>query len=246
MPELGIINSNSVVGGTRLGEINSRTVVEGSELGVRNSRVSISAFIELKLKFGGQIAAPAVSGWVSVWGEANPINTTGVPDTVDYTRTEAGFSNYGTWNDLGGTGIGIRAINGANVANKWGKFGGTSYGNTGQSTGANSGVYPDNVLVHLWFVNRAAGDVKLELYNVPAGTYTVTLMGSRDSAVGGSRIVEYRVNGGTGQTLECIGNTATVKTFTGISPASGVIDVRLLRNNNDFTYINSLILTQTA
>jgi len=46
MPELGTVNTNSIVGGSRLGGINSQTTVEGSPLGSKNSRTNVTVSSE--------------------------------------------------------------------------------------------------------------------------------------------------------------------------------------------------------
>jgi hypothetical protein len=46
-----------------------------------------AAKLHLKLNFGMSGAAPSVSGWNNIWGEANPDNAAG---TIDSTRPNSG------------------------------------------------------------------------------------------------------------------------------------------------------------
>lgn len=160
------------------------------------------------------------SGWVET-GATSP--NTGNNTTRD----------YGILQD----GIGLRALN--PVGNIW-----NAMASNGATTGANTGVFPDNVLTTYWYCS-GTNIGKMELYNVPAGTYSIQLTGSRGS-IAGPRTCQYRVNGGSWQTLNVANNTANALTFTGITPVSGVILIEVQSTTpTDVTtgHINGFILT---
>lgn len=230
MPELGTVNSNNLVGGTRLGAINTRTTVEGSDLGAINSRTSITAFDVYKFNFGGTGGAPSNPGWFNVWGE---------PYVDANLATDVDFGNVGL-------GIGARTVN-TDGANCWGEFGNTAISNQGEHV---STLYPVSVTESYWFVrNRIA---TLEFYNhtgtpLTGKTFTVRLFGSRanDGGATGPRVVKYRVNGATVQTLECFQNASNVIDFTGVTLSGSVISITV-EDNVEFGYLNAIELIQTA
>ena len=122
--------------------------------------------INLKLNLGGQGAAPgAPTGWTNVWG---------LPVIVSDLQQDIDFGNIGE-------GIGLRTVNNG-APNTWGVNNGTSAHDLGKSTGANTGIYPDIVLIHGWFTNNRTGTI--ELYNfsgtpLTGKSFTLKLLGSR-------------------------------------------------------------------
>jgi hypothetical protein len=192
--------------------------------------------LNLKLNFGMNGAAPSVSGWNNIWGESNPDNAAG---TIDCSRSNTGNNLWSQWCNINGTGVGVRSINTGNDTTSWAR----AAINSGQSTGNNSGVYPDLVLTSFWYVNGGQG--KIEIYGLDnAKTYKITLMASRDSAVGGSRRSIFTVNGVALTALQSIGNTSTTVNRTGVSPSSGVITVLLDKDDNSLAYLNALVIEE--
>lgn len=192
--------------------------------------------VTLKLNFGMNGAAPSVSGWNNIWGEANPDNAAG---TIDSSRPNSGNNLWSQWGNIAGSGISVRAINTGNDTTSWAR----AAINAGQSTGNNSGVYPDLVLTSFWYVNSGQG--KLEIYGLDNfRTYTVRLIASRDSAVGGSRRSIFTVNGVALTALQAIGNTSTTVQRTGVAPVSGVITVLLDKDDNSLAYMNAIELIE--
>lgn len=190
----------------------------------------------LRLNLGMNGAAPSVAGWSAIWGESNPDNAAG---TIDSSRPNSGNNNWAGWGNIGGTGVSIRAINTGNDTTSWAR----AAQNTGQSTGNNSGVYPDLVLTSFWYVNGGQG--RLQIYGLnDAKTYKVTLLGSRDSAVGGSRRSIFTVAGVALAALQTIGNTSTTRDRTGVAPTSGVIDIRLDKDDNSLAYLNAIVIEE--
>lgn len=190
----------------------------------------------LKLNLGMNGTAPTVPGWKSIWGESNPDNAAG---TIDSSRSDTGTNVWSQWGNIGGSGISLRSINTGNDTTSWAR----AAINSGQSTGNNSGIYPDLVLTSFWYVNGGQG--KIEIYGLNnSKTYKITLMASRDSAVGGSRRSIFTVNGVALTALQSIGNTTNTVSRTGVSPISGVITVLLDKDDNSLAYINSIIIEE--
>lgn len=190
----------------------------------------------LRLNFGMSGAAPSVSGWNAIWGESNPDNAAG---TIDSSRPNSGNNNWAGWGNIAGSGVSVRAINTGNDTTSWAR----AATNAGQSTGNNSGVYPDLVLTSFWYVNGGQG--RLQIYGLnDLKTYKVTLIGSRDSAVGGSRRSIFTVAGVALTALQTIGNTSNTVNRTGVSPTSGVIDIRLDKDDNSLAYLNAIVIEE--
>lgn len=184
--------------------------------------VTVFAPVSLKINFRTGTA----SGWVE----------TGTTSPYPGSNTNVDFGTLGA-------GIGLRSVNGG--GSLW-----NSTGTTGGTTGANTGIYPDAVLTTFWFV-VSANIGKLELYNVPAGTYTLDMLPSR-GAITGPRHTQFRVNGGSWSTsINADDNTSQVATFTGIQPVSGVITIEVQGTDTPTPdsrngYINGLRLDRTA
>ncbi len=190
----------------------------------------------LKLNFGMNGTPPSVPGWKNIWGESNPDNAAG---TIDSSRASSGNNLWGQWGNINGTGISVRSINTGNDTVSWAR----AAINSGQSTGNNSGIYPDLVLTSFWYVNGGQG--RLQIYGLnDAKTYKITLLGSRDSAVGGSRRSIFTVAGVALTALQCIGNTSNTVNRTGVAPTSGVIDILLDKDDNSLAYLNALVIEE--
>jgi hypothetical protein len=192
--------------------------------------------VTLRLNFGMSGAAPSVSGWNNVWGESNPDNAAG---TIDSSRPDTGNNLWSQWGNISGSGISVRAINTGNDTVSWAR----AAVNSGQSTGNNSGIYPDLVLTSFWYVNGGQG--KLEIYGLDQyRTYRVTIIASRDSAVGGSRRSIFTVNGVALPALQAIGNTSNTVERDGVVPVSGVITILLDKDDNSLAYMNAIVIQE--
>ena len=192
--------------------------------------------VTLRLNFGMSGAAPSVSGWNNVWGESNPDNSAG---TIDSSRPDTGNNLWSQWGNISGSGISVRAINTGNDTVSWAR----AAVNSGQSTGNNSGIYPDLVLTSFWYVNGGQG--KLEIYGLDQfRTYRVTIIASRDNAVGGSRRSIFTVNGVALPALQAIGNTSNTVERDGVVPVSGVITILLDKDDNSLAYMNAIVIQE--
>jgi len=207
---------NSAVGDIVDGSANALATFAATS--VTNNIAPAAAPIDLKVNFFTGTA----SGWIATGSTSpKPAGNT----TVDFGQ-------------LGSTGIGLRSLN--PVSNTW-----NATGASGTSTGANTGVYPDNVLTTYWYMS-GTGIATLELYNHTGTPFvgqsvTITLTGSRASI--GSRLMRARVNGGTwSSNLDVANNTANVITFSGVTDSSGVFTIDIDAIADDFAYINGLTL----
>lgn len=187
--------------------------------------------LSLWLNFGDNASTGTATGWNNLYAEPNPDEAAG-----DITSARGGaWASYG---NIANSGISVRAKNFSTAATRWGLFGGGSAGTTGATTGNNSGVYPDVVMINLWFGNGS--DPTLELEGFPAGkTYKITLMASRANT-GDSRRTIFRVNSVNQPALQAVNNTSNVVVVTGVTPSSGVITVQLVRDDNAFVYLNAM------
>ena len=164
------------------------------------------------------------SGWVAT-GSTPPTSGT----TVDYGQ-------------MGTSGIGLRA-NSNGTTHRW-----NTAGSSGPTTGANTGVFPDAVMTTYWYCSNS--DIgRFELYNhtgtpLSTGTFQIKIHGGRGS-IAGPRTTQYRVNGGSWQSLNTAANTANVVTFSGVSAISGVITVECQSTtptDSAFGYINGFTI----
>lgn len=126
-------------------------------------------------------------------------------------------------------------------------------GNTGTTTGANTGIVPDYVLTTFAAVDNTInngaglGAAAYRLANLDdTRLYTLRMTGARNTA--GSRITKFTVNGDTAgaQSLETIGNTANEVVFSNVSPIGGEITVLVEQVNHQFGYHNAVQMTQLA
>lgn len=135
------------------------------------------------------------------------------------------------------TGISLRGTN-PSSSNKW--TGGITNGATGGNT-----LFPSPVCETGWYV-QGTDTGTLELYDVPAGSYTIDIIGSRGS-IGGPRTTQYRVNGGSWQSLNAANNNSNYVTFTGVTPSTGVITIEIQNtapSDSQFGYINGIRISQ--
>lgn len=183
--------------------------------------------------FGRQAAGGSVDLKVNIYtGAATGWEPTGSTNPPLSTTTDYG--------QMGSSGIGLRATSDG------GSYRWNTSGTGGMTTGANTGVFPDAVMLTYWYVNDPYIG-RLELYNhtgtpLNTGTFEIKIHSGRNA--GTSRITQIRVNGGTWQDLQANGNTANVATFTGVSDVSGVITIEIKAKNatEAFGYINGLTI----
>jgi hypothetical protein len=188
----------------------------------------------LQLNFGDNTSTGTATDWHNLYAEPNPDEASG---TIDSSRGSA-WSSYG---NIGGSGVSIRALNGANTNVRWGIFAGASAGALGET----SGIYPSAVMQNYWFGN--ASNPTLEIYGLDdSKTYKITLLGSRSNSGGatGPRPTTYVVDGQTLTALECFQNTTNTRIATGCTPSSGVISVQLVLSTSSFTYLNAMIIEE--
>lgn len=186
-------------------------------------------------QFNFNATAQSVAGWADVSG--NPWNS-------NPTATQNGIT-----------------VTGVGQATKWGQQSSTSATNTGgQSTGANTGMVPDNVLVSYWYNNGntlTPVDDNVEISGLtPGATYKIEVFGSRGATP--SRITAYKLRDNVGSELDDnfqVGNnTSVIKTFTGkIADGTGKLyfttkmpSTGTTGNGNMYGYLNGMRVTRTA
>lgn len=199
---------------------------------------------EIEAKFNFNRAAQSVPDWVDVSGvfHTTQIDSATYPGTTIFIRTKP---------------------TNASAVNIWGNTAGDSSNNSvGQTTGNNSGAFPDNVLLSNAFTtgqSYAAGNEQIEIRGLEAGaSYTIKGMGSRvASAVATpTRLMDWNCVDANGlQTIEDYnvkGNTATLAQFTGrVADATGVIKLAINRPtptdaNFNFGYCNGLTVQKES
>jgi hypothetical protein len=185
---------------------------------ITNNVEPAAAPVDLKINFFTGTA----TGWTA----------TGATSPKPAGNTTVDFGN------IGASGIGLRSLN--PIGDTW-----NATGASGATTGANTGIFPDNVLTTYWYGSGTATPA-LELYEhtgtpLTGNTFTIVLTGSRASI--GSRLMRARVNSGTwSSNLDVANNTANGLTFTGISAVAGVITVEIDSIADDFCYLNGLTI----
>jgi lysophospholipase L1-like esterase len=176
--------------------------------------------------------APAVPGWFNVHGPVNGNHIT-VTDLVTSWTVDNGGSTTAYWLPFG-------SANGAD--------------NAGQTTGNNSGVMPDIVLNDYWFNSGTAytsGTNNLILGGLnPAKTYTLTLVGSRNTSAAPPRYSSWHINNGSELLQNASGNTSNSTIVNNVQPdANGKISIGVYSPSNvgtygSFSYINGLIIQE--
>lgn len=188
--------------------------------------------IHLKLNLGGQGGAPIVPiNWTNVWG---------LPYVDADLFADVDFGNIGS-------GIGLRCINDGSP-NAWGENNQTAAHDLGTTTGGDTGVYPDNVLIHGWFTNARVG--KIELYNHTATpltgkTFTIRLLGSRKDLIV-PRTSLYTVNG-VSKTLDVDDNIDNLVEFNGVSSVGNIITITTTNttpSDTTFAYLNAIEIVE--
>jgi hypothetical protein len=161
-------------------------------------------------------------GWVSTGATSPSIST-----TTDFGEMQ--------------NGVGLRSTS-DNSTYRW-----NNTNAAGTTTGNNSGVFPDAIMLTYWYTNDAFIG-RLELYNhtgTPLNGRTFTLKVHGGRSVTGPRTTEYRVNGGSWFPLDCANNTQNVITFTGVTAVADVIELQLRSTTPTdaaFGYLNGLTL----
>jgi len=205
------------VGGSDIKDTSNSMLQAFSATQIINEISPPSTSIDLKVNFFTGVAA----GWVPT-GSVSPKGSGN--DPVDYGNI--------------GQGIGLRALN--PVGNTW-----NATGASGTSSGNESGIYPDAVMLTYWYMS-GAGIATFEFYNA-VGTpfvgqsFTITLFGSRAAIT--QRFMRARVNGGAwSNNLDVANNISNVITFTDVIDVGGVITIDVDAVADDFAYINGLTL----
>jgi hypothetical protein len=115
----------------------------------------------------------------------------------------------------------------------------------GATTGNNSGVYPDNVMIGYWF--SQSGGVATHVFAGldDAKAYDFTFFASRTSA---GRSTQFTVNGAV-QTLDASNNTTQTVTFAKVRPSGGAVNMSwtagtLNGTTSTFGYINAGVITE--
>lgn len=190
--------------------------------------------LKLQLNFGDNASTGSATDWYNLYAEPNPDEAAG-------TITSARGGAWASWGNIGGSGVSIEVINGANANQRWGLTGGASAGTLGET----SGIYPAAVMQNYWFGNGSNPSLRIVgLDN--SKTYKITVLGSRSNSGGatGPRPTTYTIDGQVMTALECFQNTSNTRQATGCTPSGGVIEVSLTLSTSSFTYLNALILEE--
>lgn len=190
-----------------------------------NFEKTIDLPLILYVNMGGLGTAPTVTGWESI---------------IPWQGASSTASDY-VFSDIGGSGISITLVNNG-VGDRWGfaNNNGTYAGNAGFITGNDSGIVPDNVLLHYVFIESASPDMLITGLD-DSKTYKIEVGGSRDAS--GTRLTNYTI-GVTTLSAEAIDNTSDQSIFTGISPIIGTITMTVANNNNVFGYLGWVKITE--
>jgi hypothetical protein len=186
--------------------------------------------IDFVINFGGLGTEPTEAGFFNVgWPDVRPANNADYDLDIDYGVISDGISLV-TVNTVGG--------------NRWEGNGTTAIHDLGPTTaGAGYGV---DVIKHGWFVpDNILGE--MELRGVPAGTYTIQCFGAR-RGITGPRTSTYNIDATT-LNLDVDDNTDNYVEFTGVTPAAGVINIKVGETTPQdllFGYINWLRIIQTT
>lgn len=192
----------------------------------------------------GPSSGVAVSGWNSVF--ADPLG--GNRSATD-SATGIGVLSLGTYNGSTNT--------------AWGQLGGNCAVIGGQTTGGNTGVVPDNVLLSYWYNTKNTQTTPARINGVEinglevGGTYTLQFVASRTTG-SPSRKCTYDITDAnetiTTSPFDAKNNTSALVTVTGrVADISGKIffgchgDLSSADQTNDiYGFLNGLIITRTA
>lgn len=188
----------------------------------------------LQLNFGDNTSTGSATDWYNLYAEPNPDEAAG-------TITSARGGAWASWGNIGGSGVSIEVVNGANANQRWGLTGGASAGTLGEA----SGIYPAAVMQNYWFGNGSNPSLRIVGLN-DAKTYKITVLGSRSNSGGatGPRPTTYTIDGQVMTALECFQNTTNTRQATGCTPSSGVMVVQLTLSTSSFTYLNAMIIEE--
>jgi hypothetical protein len=201
--------------GSNIADASSNTLASFTATFITNNIVDATP-VDLKVN----IFTGTASGWIATGSTAPSTSAT---------------TDYG---QLGSTGIGIRSTSDGGTY-RW-----NTTGTGGTTTGNNTGVFPDAVMLSYWYASGT--DIgRLEFYNhtgTPLNdqTFTIRIHGGRAAAP--PRTGEYRINGGSWIQLEAGNNTANVAEFTGVSAVAGVITIECRVVAGGFVYINGVTI----
>ncbi|MGN6293149.1 MAG: SGNH/GDSL hydrolase family protein [Chitinophagaceae bacterium] len=187
----------------------------------------------MRVHFSAAAATP-IPGWTNAYGAI----TTSVRSATDAV-----------------TGWGVNSV--AANSTYWAPLGGTnSQDNLGQTTGNNSGIVPDIALNNYWYNNNRkfnGSNYNVEITGLdPAKTYTIKLVGSRNTSGAAPRYSDFRVNttDTSAHLLNAHGNTSQQTVVTGIAPdANGKIKIGVFTPNDTTTYgvyayLNAMIVQE--
>ncbi|MEM6643310.1 MAG: RHS repeat-associated core domain-containing protein [Bacteroidota bacterium] len=185
------------------------------------SHAQTDSVLVARINFGGVGNAPAVNGWSNL----NP-----------WQHSVAG----GKYSDMffsldGNDSITVTMHN--DSENYWGFVSNNVYaGNQGYLTGNDSGVVPDQILRHYWFVQNSTASISISGSGIDnQKKYSLNVGGSR--AATGSRITSFYANR-QAKTGEAINNSTQKVEFSNVSPESGSIPLSVSNTNNQYGYLN--------
>ena len=183
----------------------------------------------------------------SIISTGDPIAADTYFDSI-YINLTKGITQSGHWNNIDGTPVEVQRANSLisvsgieypfnfTSAGQWG-----GYSDQGNTTGDNSGIYPDNVIKINWYVDQTTGKVIIQnLY--PDLLYSFTLFGSRKGATD-NKMTEFSIDGQK-QTLEAASNTHNTVQFKDIYPdENGEITISIKKvEGNDHGFFAAMVL----
>lgn len=113
--------------------------------------------------------------------------------------------------------------------------------NFGATTGNNSGVFPDNVMITAYWTNTTAQTI--QFYGLdPARKFTFTFFGSRGN-VSDNRITNYTINGETVSLQSAANKMNTVKMFNVVPAADGTVTLTIQNGTGSvYGYLNAMVI----
>jgi hypothetical protein len=176
--------------------------------------------------------AAAIPGWFNVYGTVTGNHITMTDATTSWTIDNGG-STTAYWTPFGGS---------------------NSVDNAGQMTGSNNGVVPDIALNNYWFnsnIQFSSGTNNLIVSGLnPAKTYTLSLVGSRNTSAAPPRYASWHINNGAELLQNASGNTSVQTIVNNVQPGAdgkiniGVYSPSLIGTYGAFSYINALIIQE--
>ncbi len=158
----------------------------------------------------------------------------------------APWNNFSILPNAGATVTNLKNASGANTGISIALNQSWSGSNTnGMNTGANSGIYPDDVLKSTWYVNAATGTVNMEIAGLnPAMRYNFEFLGSVDGSSDNSvKRTDYTING-TKVTLNAVYNTSqTVQINSVVPTASGKVTIAVAASSGAVSgFLNAMLI----